>query len=238
MADAASVDRQYSHEDRLQTRRAVWEPAQDGRGPQQVAGAAVAEAVAVKVDRAHRILEVGCGTGAFGQELAEQHPDLDVVATDRSVRMAELAAARGLRAVVADVQRLPFGDATFRAVVAMWMLYHVPDLAGGLAEIRRVLKQGGTLVAVTNGDDHLADLLAEAGGARRITGFSRENGATSLSRHFAEVAREDLHTRARFAGHAAAVDYLATFDPALARGLPHFDGPRTYDGATSVFVAR
>ena len=76
----------------------------------------------------------------------------EVVALDVSERMVELARARGVDARVGDVQELPFADASFDTVVAAWMLYHVPDLDRGLAEIARVLAPGGRLVAVTNSE--------------------------------------------------------------------------------------
>ena len=52
------------------------------------------------------------------------------------------------------------------------------------------------------------------------------------------MTRDDIATRAVFPDHAAAVAYLATIDDALAAGLPYFDGPREYAGATTVFLAR
>ena len=73
--------------------------------------------------------------------------------------MVELTRERGVDARVADAMDLPFEDASFDAVVAMWMLYHVPDLDVALAEVRRVLRPGGLFVAVTNGDAHMAGLL-------------------------------------------------------------------------------
>jgi hypothetical protein len=100
------------------------------------------------------------------------------------------------------------------------------------------VRPGGTFVAATNGDRHLADLLIEAGGQPLLTQFSSENGAAALSRHFDDVHQTDLATRAVFPDHASASAYLATFDEALAASLPRFDGERQYAGATSVFVAR
>ena len=69
--------------------------------------------------------------------------------------MVELAKERGLDARLGDVQNLDFPDAGFDAVVAAWMLYHVPDLDRALGECARVLRPGGTFLAVTNSADDL-----------------------------------------------------------------------------------
>jgi ubiquinone/menaquinone biosynthesis C-methylase UbiE len=59
---------------------------------------------------------------------------------------------------VAPAISIPVADDAADIVVAAWMLYHVPDLDAVLREVRRVLRPGGTLVAVTNGAAHLAAL--------------------------------------------------------------------------------
>jgi hypothetical protein len=101
-----------------------------------------------------------------------------------------------------------------------------------------VLRPGGLFVAVTNGDDHLADLMIEAGGSRNVTQFSRENGEAVLRRHFGEVTVERIDTRAVFDDHAAAVAYLSSFDATMAERLPWFEGGREYTGTPTVFLAR
>ena len=190
MVDATEVARQYRTESRLDTRRSVWRDSADGRNPQDAAAQAVAGAAPGSV------LEVGCGTGVFAARVMKENPQAVVLATDRSPRFVELTTARGVRAQPADVQQLPFGDAQFDVVAALWMLYHVPDLHRGLAEVRRVLRPGGLFVAVTNGDAHTAGLRVDAGGAPLVTRFSSENGAEALQQHFERVTpRGHRHPR-------------------------------------------
>lgn len=232
LADLAEVDRQYTTEARLLARISIWQSAADGRDP------ATAALAAVVAEHPAYLVEVGCGTGDFALRIRHALPDTEILATDRSPRMVELTAARGVTAAQATADRLPLPDAWADVAVANWMLYHVPDLDAALAELRRVLRPGGCLIAVTNGDQHLAPLHVEAGGEPIRTCFSSENGAAALHRHFDSVTRDDLSTTAYFADHAAAQAYLATIDARLADGLPWFAGPREVAGHTTVFVAR
>lgn len=60
--------------------------------------------------------------------------------------MARYASKRLNGVVVADAQRLPFGDQTFDVVFARAVLHHLPDPKLGAAEIARVLRAGGRCV--------------------------------------------------------------------------------------------
>jgi SAM-dependent methyltransferase len=144
-------------------------------------------------ERPRRVVEVGCGFGELAEWIAHD-VGCDVVATDQSERMVELSRERGLDARVADVQDLPFTDGEFDAAVAAWMLYHVPDLDRALAELRRVLRPGGTLVAVTNGASDFQELWDYVGRdvSDRTLTFRAENGEEHLLRYFASVARRDI----------------------------------------------
>lgn len=235
MNSREAVREQYAAEGNLETRRSVWQPTSDGRDPVTVALAQVVQGA--QQASAASILEVGCGTGAFAARLAAELPDAALIATDQSERFVELTAVRGVEARVADVQDLPFPDSSFDVVAAMWMLYHLPDLDRGLAELRRVLRPGGRLVAVTNGNGHTAQLRRDAGGEPCVTVFSSENGEESLRRHFDDVRREELATRAVFADHAAAAAYLSTLPDDQEWRLPAFEGPREYAGHVTVFTA-
>lgn len=231
MTDRSTTARQYASTERLETRRSVWGPGPEGVSPVDVLRAAVVSS------GSRRIIEIGCGTGQFARSVLDEAPDVHYVATDLSPGMVEATQARGVTAQVAAADDLPFDDGTFDGAVAAWMLYHVPDLDGTLREVRRVLRDGGTLHVATNGREHLGDLLREAGGAPLVTQFTSEDAAEVLGRHFGHVTRRDIETRAAFADHEAACAYLATFSPALAQSLPHFDGPRSYAGHTAVLAA-
>jgi SAM-dependent methyltransferase len=229
--DTGFVRAQYAREDNLDTRRSVWQPAADGRDPHEIALAVV------RASSPRRILEIGCGTGDFAARVARQNPDAALVATDQSARFVELTAARGVEARVADATDLPFEDDSFDLVAALWMLYHVSDLDRALAQVRRVLRPGGRFLAVTNGDEHVADLRREGGGEPAVTQFSTQNGEPSLRRHFDVVRREDLRTRAVFPDRDTALAYLASTQEDVAWELPEFDAPREYAGQVTIFVA-
>ena len=229
--DPDYVRAQYATEDNLETRRSVWQPTADGLDPMNEALNAIDRALVGDAD----ILEVGCGTGVMAERI-HALPGVTLVATDFSPRFVELTAARGVDARQADICYLPFDDASFDVVYAGWMLYHIRDLERALNEVRRVLRPGGTFVAVTNGNDHLADLRREAGGKPDITQFSSETGESVLRRRFADVRRHDLETRAVFPDHATAQAYLDSSDEGMV--LPPFEGEREYAGHVTVFEAR
>lgn len=117
------------------------------------------------VARPASVLDVGAGIGnwytAIRQELGaavvytgvDQSPAM-VTALDR--RVADDPAATAL---LGDAQHLPWPDDTFDWVGLHFMLYHVPDIAGALAEADRVLKPGGILSAATNGPLQYRELM-------------------------------------------------------------------------------
>jgi len=141
------------------------------------------------IDRAmtgdSRVLEVGCGSGEMAERI-NALPGVTLVATDDADDSVELTAARGVDARHADICYLPFDGESFDVVYAGWMLDHVRDIDRALAEVRRVLRPGGTFVAVTDGDDGTAE--------RRRHRFSSETGERMLSRRFSDVRRQDLET--------------------------------------------
>jgi SAM-dependent methyltransferase len=181
--DPAAVREQYATEAGLATRKSIYT---------NVTGPDARDMVfqAVREAQPRSVLEVGCGEGELAERMSREL-EADVVAVDQSERMVELARARGVDSHVGDVQALPFADASFDVVVAAWMLYHVPDLDRGIAELVRVLRPGGRLVAATNASDHLREMLDLAGVDDWDFSFRAENGEELLRLHFDLVETRD-----------------------------------------------
>jgi SAM-dependent methyltransferase len=232
--DPELVAAEYADETRLRRRASLFTGAGTGEDARVPAVAAVVAA------EPRRVLEVGCGWGELAEWL-ERETGAEVVATDLSPRMVELARERGVDARVADVCALPFEDGAFDAAVAAWMLYHVPDLAVAVAELVRMLRTGGVLVAVTNSAFHLKELRDLVGSGPSPSTFTRENGEAILSQAFAEVRRVDLDGSFSFDSRADVEAYVrASISMApYVENLPvNVSFPFAVRRATSVFVAK
>jgi ubiquinone/menaquinone biosynthesis C-methylase UbiE len=111
------------------------------------------------------ILDVGCGNGGYLRALHRRgHAGL-VVGMDFSPGM--LASSRDAAGdessqplVQGDAAQLPFASGSIDAALAMHMLYHVPDRAQALSELRRVVAPEGVVLIVLNGAQHNAQLNA------------------------------------------------------------------------------
>lgn len=91
------------------------------------------------------VLEVGCGTGLLLGRMAEFSRSARGV--DLSPGMLEKARARGLDVREGSATSLPFPDASFDVSCSFKVLAHVRDIDKALAEMARVVRPGGTIVA-------------------------------------------------------------------------------------------
>ena len=99
--------------------------------------------------RGPRVLEVGVGTG---KSMPYYPAGRAITAIDLSPRMLDQARTHAAHDQIvvdlreADVQALPFPDASFDTVIATCVFCSVPDPLLGLRELRRVLVPGGQLL--------------------------------------------------------------------------------------------
>jgi ubiquinone/menaquinone biosynthesis C-methylase UbiE len=96
-----------------------------------------------------RVLEVGAGNGTNFSRYPSTVDGVVALEPEAYLRRKAEAAARDTSVQVSVLDGraapLPFEDASFDAAVASLVLCTVPDQAGALAELRRVLKPGGEL---------------------------------------------------------------------------------------------
>ena len=231
--DPALVASEYADESRLRRRAAGYA----GAGTRDDARVPLVDAVIAAAPG--RVLEVGCGWGELAEWIARE-TGVEVVAIDLSPRMVELTRERGIEAAVADVQELPFADGAFDLVVAAWMLYHVPDLECGLAEIARVLRPGGTFVAATNSRFHLQELRELVGSGPSTLKFAREDGEEHLRPHFAVIDRIDVDGVLELTDRAGVEDYVSasiSMSPFIANLPSQIAVPFVARRGSSVFIA-
>jgi SAM-dependent methyltransferase len=231
--DPHLVAGEYADDARLRRRAAAF------TGQMTTVDARTPLVAAVVEARPGRVLEVGCGWGELAEWIGRE-TEAEVVALDLSPRMVELARERGVDARIGDVQELPFEDGAFDVAVAAWMLYHVPDLDRGIAELARVLRPSGRLVVATNSRFHLLELRDLVRSGPSTLKFSREDGEEHLGRHFTHVTREDIDGRLEFADRAEVEEYVRasiSMSPFVANLPAVIDEPFFARRANSVFVA-
>jgi SAM-dependent methyltransferase len=122
------------------------------------------------------VLEAGCGVGAQTKIIAAKNPDARFISVD--ISMESLTEAEqtikslGIRNVQfqpADIYSLPFPDEKFDHIVVCFVLEHLNEPIKALSELKRVLKNGGSLVTIEGDhgstffypDSHYAHLAIE-----------------------------------------------------------------------------
>lgn len=98
-------------------------------------------------------LDIGAAGG--GNTRVLESLGWEVLALEFTAEGAGVARGRGLQVIRADAQALPVADASLDLVTALDVLEHLPDHEQAAAEIHRVLRPGGLLVAAVPVDQRL-----------------------------------------------------------------------------------
>jgi SAM-dependent methyltransferase len=216
------VGQAYASAGPLEARRAIYRWQQP---PRDLPGAALS----FLQDVTGLVVDVGCGPGQYLSRIASERPGLQVLGLDLSAGMRPHA--------VADAQQLPLADRVASAVLAMHMLYHVPDIDRAIGEIARILRPGGVAIVATNGHGHMRqfrDLFADAVRAanhaamtsRPVSGstvghrFRLENAPAMLRRHFVSAEVISWQTKLRIPEAGPVVAYLDSQRASRADQLP------------------
>lgn len=191
IADRQVVRGQYASSARLETRISIHEKYSRNKQPfgEWITGH-------YHLQSSEQVLELGCGTGSMWANVTLPE-GCHVTLTDLSPGMLDAARANtahlGAAYAVCDAMALPYGDAAFDVVIANMMLYHVPDIAQALREIRRVLKPDGRFYAATFGEhgvvECVLDMLRLPCTANHR--FTLQNGREQLSACFSHIERHD-----------------------------------------------
>lgn len=169
------------------------------------------------------VADIGCGNGLDLRQLVPGGRCRHAIGVDLSAGMlralADLTGTGRLTLIQADAQRLPLGDNSVDVALAMYMLYHVPDVDAAAAELRRIVKPGGTVLAGTNGSDTMAEVhgLLDAAVSRAIgrpvralpaLSFTLETGHAILARQFSSITTYRKDGTLAFPSAQPVVGYL------------------------------
>ncbi|RAQ97136.1 class I SAM-dependent methyltransferase [Thermogemmatispora tikiterensis] len=119
------------------------------------------------IQQPRRILDIGCGTGQWAFELAQQFPQAEVIGLDLEQVKPSVSPPPNYRFVQGDIlQGLPFDDNSFDFVHQRLLVLAIPQAAwpAAVQELARVTAPGGWLELVEV-SIHISDLISPAGPA-------------------------------------------------------------------------
>ena len=102
----------------------------------------------------NKILEVGCGVGAQSEILLKRFAHIQLTGVDASPsqiarakqHLKKFVKEKRMKLELGDALNLPFKDSSFDGSFVCWLLEHVREPVGILAEIHRCLRPGGKIV--------------------------------------------------------------------------------------------
>ncbi len=181
------------------------------------------------------VLDIGAGAGNHYSRLIKAQPEIEYYAVDLSPSLLYKHPCAADRLAFGDALELPYADESFDVVMANHVLYHMGDIDTCLAEIKRVLKPDGRILASTDSLHTTPELqvlirramvlLSENGAQVQplslpCQAFALENGTRILARHFYAVVRHDLPRQLVFDAVEPALEYLESMRDLRQHDLP------------------
>lgn len=109
---------------------------------------------ALPIRSARAILDLGCGTGDLLGDIRAVAPGASLIGADRAEGMLRVAQrTRSCAFMVTDAAALALPAESVDVAVLAFVLFHVPDPAAALSEVRRVLRPDATIGIVAWGTD-------------------------------------------------------------------------------------
>ncbi|MGN0437418.1 MAG: methyltransferase domain-containing protein [Lachnospiraceae bacterium] len=156
-----------------------------------------------------KVLELGCGSGALWKDNYERIPhNISIVLNDisegmlrdtrREIEDLEAKANNNRFSYHAfDCHEIPDEDGQYDIVIANHLLFYCSDIKAVLAEVKRVLKNGGRFICSTYGKNHMKEITQLVQSFQsQITlsadylyeNFGLENGDSILGEYFDNVS--------------------------------------------------
>lgn len=138
--------------------------------------------------RGKTVLDVGCGTG-YGSHYLRTHDAQSVFGIDYSEDAITYASRRYPEVTFQqmDAQRISYPSRSFDVVVSSENLEHLRDPAENIAEIHRVLKEGGLLLLATPNKEIASPGSEKSSNPYHVKEFCFEELETLLGKHFRSV---------------------------------------------------
>jgi SAM-dependent methyltransferase len=171
-------------------------------GAQLVYGPIAAELVAMSPHclAGRIVLDAGAGTGAASSALAARHAR--ALALDLSADMLAWNAAARPPSAAADIRALPLADDSVDDAIAAFVLNHLTDPVSGLAELTRVTRPGGAVLAAVFGNDSRSEARDRIDATAVTAGWKVPGWYAELKTTAAPIlgSRQGMSSAAREAG--------------------------------------
>lgn len=179
----------------------------------------------LKLPKAAKILELGCGNGELWQKNFSKIPDdWDITLTDFSKGMLKDAEenlnvhSKRFNFKIVDAQNIPFENNSFDSIIANNMLYHVSNIDNAFSEIHRVLKPGGILYASTVGKNHMKEMreIIKTYNSPNLTikswdlteSFQLENGLSQMKKWFKNIELKRYKDSLKITDEIPLINYI------------------------------